>query len=540
MSQLVVVVALLIGVLVATLLLDRRRRENERPPRWGEPVDRPRDLEALARAYGCRPHPPKHAVGERAWRDLSLDAVFARVDRCCTSAGQLALYRRLREPSLEVGPLRDLERRIEAFVDDEPLRDACWRALTPLGKASALAVAPLLYGKPPPLARGARWLPLVTLATFAAAVASLVWPVAVLVLLGCIVVSIAARVWLHDALGTHAVTLAALAPLLAAAERLATLECGALREEVQALGAALCELRGYRSSMSWLTLETLRMNELTATLVTYLNVFFLLDVQAYVRSVALIQRRAPALVEVLETVGELDAARAIACFRAGTPTTCASFTPRGSPIVAQALVHPLVSDAVPNDVRMHPSRGWLVMGSNMSGKSTFLRAVAVNACLAQSIGCVTAQSYSAPLLQVRTLMHVEDDLSTGQSHFLAEARAARAMLSEPVDGGELLCVVDELFRGTNTADRVATAAAVLRALNEAGAFTLAATHDSELVSLLSSSHRPHYFQESVAGSALTFDYRLREGPVAPRNALAVLELVGFPPEVVADARALLG
>ena len=483
MSQLVVIVALLSGAFAATMLLSRLRRANERPPRWGERIDRHRDLDALASAYRCRPSQARHAVRDRTWnRSVARRGLCGR-RRCVTSAGQQALYRRLREPSLEEGELRQFDRRVQAFADDESLRDECWRALEPLAKTSTLAVAPILYGAAPTLSRGARLFPLATLATVAAAAASFVWPLALVVLLVCIVGSIAIRFNIHDAMGTHAMTLAALVPLLVAAERLQTLESRALGADVQTLRAALGRIQGYRSSMSWLTLDTLRMNEFAATLVTYLNVFFLLDVQAFVRSVALVHRCAPSLVTVLETVGELDAARGIACFRSGTATAVPSFTPRGSPVVAEAMVHPLVPGAVPNDVRMHASRGWLIMGSNMSGKSTFLRAVAVNACLAQSIGCVTAQSYSAPLLHVRTLMHVEDDILAGRSHFLAEAHAARDMLNEPGDGvGNHPTIIDELFRGTNTADRVATAAAFLRALNREGAFTLAATHDSELVS----------------------------------------------------------
>src|SRR5205823_3612184 len=96
---------------------------------------------------------------------------------------------------------------------------------------------------------------------------------------------------------------------------------------------------------------------------------------------------------------------------------------------------------------------------------------------------------------------------------------------------------DELFRGTNTVDRVAAGSAFLRALRREGAFVVAATHDAELIGLLDGEYQPHYFQEVVAGANLEFDYTLHEGAVAPRNALAVLAMVGFPAAVIADARA---
>jgi DNA mismatch repair ATPase MutS len=292
--------------------------------------------------------------------------------------------------------------------------------------------------------------------------------------------------------------------------------------------------------MSWLTLDVAATNEVADVVTTYLNVFLLLDVHAFRRSMRAVRERRSSWITLLETVGEIDAARSIANFRAGARTTVPAFTPRGSGIVVRALVHPLVRDAVPNDVALDERGGWLVMGSNMSGKSTFLRAVGLSACLAQSIGCVTADEYSAPLLAVRTLIHVEDDVLAGRSHFLAEAQAACEILLETRQGADRLCIIDELFRGTNTADRVAAGSAFLHALRRGGAFVVAATHDAELIPLLAHTFRPHYFQEKVDGGVLAFDYRLREGPMAPRNALAVLELVGFPPDVLADARARLG
>jgi DNA mismatch repair ATPase MutS len=133
-------------------------------------------------------------------------------------------------------------------------------------------------------------------------------------------------------------------------------------------------------------------------------------------------------------------------------------------------------------------------------------------------------------------MHVEDDVSRGASHFLVEAETSRDMLLESMPAGiTRLCIIDELFRGTNTADRVAAAAALLRALHRRGAVVVAATHDAELVTLLGRDYCPHFFQESITAGKLEFDYLLREGPVAPRNALAVLALVGFPPDVIAEA-----
>lgn len=196
-----------------------------------------------------------------------------------------------------------------------------------------------------------------------------------------------------------------------------------------------------------------------------------------------------------------------------------------------------MDDPVPNDVRLDLARGMLVLGSDMAGKSTYLRTVATHALLAQSIACVPAERYAAPILAVRTMMRVEDDVTERRSRFLAEAEAARDILLEPrEDGIDRLCIIDEPFRGTNTADRVAASGAFLRALHRARVFVVAAT--ARRRAREAARRLPYHFLESVGGSRLTFDERLRPGAAAPRNALAVLELVGFPHSVLEDARAL--
>jgi signal peptidase I len=180
--------------------------------------------------------------------------------------------------------------------------------------------------------------------------------------------------------------------------------------------------------------------------------------------------------------------------------------------------------------------GWLVLGSNMSGKSTFLRALAINAILAQSIATATCERYDGPPLVVRTLVDLQDDVLAKRSLFLAEAQAAHDVLIERKGEADRLCVVDELFRGTNTVDRVAAGSAFLRALRRRGdTFAVAATHDAELVGLLAGEYLPHHFEETIRDGEIAFDYRLRTGPSATRNALAILALVGFPPEVLDDA-----
>jgi hypothetical protein len=470
-----------------------------------------------------------------------MDEVFAKVDRCLTMVGKQVLYRRIRRAE---SPVEAFDQKVRAFADPAT-RDQFAEAVSGLSSERSGALAPLLWGDAPALPRGAAFFPVATCATFLAGVAAFVWPVFLLVMVGLILGNIALRLHLHQAMSIHADALATIARLVGTAEKVGAIGPAdqardwALRNDLEDVRIAFAAVAPWRKSLAWATLDSPRLNEVAAAVVAYLNVFFLLDVNAYVASLQLLRVGTPALRTLFERIGELDAARSTASFREGNPSWCVpALGRRGSPIVLTAMRHPMVEDAVPNDVLL-THRGWLVLGSNMSGKSTLLKGLAVQAVLAQSIATATCEGYAAPPLKVRTLIHVEDDLARKKSHFHVEAEAVKDMLVEECGDVDRLCVVDELFRGTNTHDRVAAGAAVLRGLHRRGAFVVAATHDAELLDLLEAELDPHYFVEEVRNGALVFDYKLRAGRAAPRNALAVLAMVGCPEDVLADARVYL-
>ena len=177
----------------------------------------------------------------------------------------------------------------------------------------------------------------------------------------------------------------------------------------------------------------------------------------------------------------------------------------------------------------------------MSGKSTLLRTLGINVVLAQTINTCLASAYDAPVLRVRSLMGRADDLIAGKSYYLVEAEAVVQMLAAAADGPPHLFLFDELFRGTNTIERIAAGAAVLMQLaNETGRpsphVVIAATHDRELVDLLAGRYAPAHLSDAIGPDGLTFDYQLRPGPATTRNAIALLKLNGAPDSVATRRR----
>jgi hypothetical protein len=249
----------------------------------------------------------------------------------------------------------------------------------------------------------------------------------------------------------------------------------------------------------------------------------------------------------LNAVGEFEALAAIATLAHDQPDwTFPLIDPAGEQVLrATALGHPLLAEGVrvTNDVAVGPPGSFLlVTGSNMSGKSTLLRSIGINAVLAQAGAPVCAAAMSMPSLDVHTSIRVQDSLARGVSYFMAELERLKQIVdAAQEDAGDegvtLLFLLDEILHGTNTAERRIAARRVIRFLVDAGAIGVVTTHDLELAeeTVLAPAARLVHFRESFAddsgdAAALTFDYQLREGIATSTNALVLMKLVGLPDE----------
>ncbi len=192
---------------------------------------------------------------------------------------------------------------------------------------------------------------------------------------------------------------------------------------------------------------------------------------------------------------------------------------------------------MPNSIALAPPHGVLVTGSNMSGKSTFLRTVGVNVVLAQSVNTCLARAYEAPVYQVRSCIGRADDLIAGKSYYLVEVESVLSLVNASESAEPHLFIFDELFRGTNAVERIAAGEAVLHALVSGGKphVVLTATHDGELVDLLRDEYDVYHLGDAIGPDGLTFDYHLTPGPATSRNAIALLKLNGAPESLVARA-----
>jgi hypothetical protein len=246
-------------------------------------------------------------------------------------------------------------------------------------------------------------------------------------------------------------------------------------------------------------------------------------------------RNGPAIIEWLGAVGEIEALAALATYAYEHPDDpFPKLSDAGPLVVASAMGHPLIDErtGVRNDVRLgppHPS-ALIVSGSNMSGKSTLLRAVGVNVVLALAGAPVRATEMSLSWLSIGATIRVDDSLREGQSRFYAEILRIRTIVELARERRLVLFLLDEILGGTNSHDRRIGAEAILVALVEAGAIGLITTHDlalTELAARLPTRVENVHFEDRIENGAMVFDYRMRPGVVERSNAVALMRAVGL-------------
>ncbi len=474
----------------------------------------------------------ERSLDARTWADLDMDLVYSRLDRTLTIPGERVLYSLLRTPCSSPAPLERRGAAAGYFLGNQDVRERVQIILSKLGKRGGGFVADLLWGERPAPAKRAYGY----LMTPCLVPAFIVWGLLV-GLPGWIAFGILSvghgvihyrnkRRFVEDL-----PSIRYLGRMVTCAERLSRLPdlfAGIDRQR----------LRSDLKKVSRLAPDTalLNLGENNA-LYEYLNILFLVEVRAFRSYLRLTARYENELRTIFNTIGFLDATQSVASYRAGLEVSCVpDFNGSAASLDLAGAVHPLVSGPVPNSLRLEKG-GVLVTGSNMSGKTTFLKTIGVNLVLAQTLNFCLATRLRSSLFNVLTLIGRSDNLIEGKSYYLDEITSLLRMVRAAQRGAPCLCLIDELFRGTNSAERICASTEVLLYLAKKNALVCASTHDMELTRLVSGAFVNYHFEENIGERGLSFNYQLREGPSESRSAIRLLGHVGFPEEITEAAEA---
>jgi MutS domain V len=473
------------------------------------------------------------SLDDRTWIDLEFGRLFSSVDSTLTRLGSQCLYHKLRTYREEPRELENAYAVYQVLRRDTALREQLQLSLWSLRSDSEALTCESLFGEPPANPRSAGLVLSMSVASLFVFAATILHP-ALAWLMGAIVLcNLSVVVFLrHDIQETFLAT-GRLGRMISAAVRLARVGANAAVSQPARLSAIFRETPDLRGSFRWFLAD--RSNDLVASFFFWLNLLFLLDHVAAELVARNLRRHRDTLAQIFLQVGSLDADIAIASWLQRIPAHCPPAITTEKTIEFIDGFHPLLAAPVANSFALR-GQSALVVGTNMAGKTTFIKMVGTNIILGRTLGVCFATAAVIPRSKVMASIRAEHSIESGKSHFFAELERILSFVQGAERDGGGVFLIDELFRGTNTPERVAAGKAVLESIG-AHAQALVTTHDVELQHLLGPSFLTFHFVENPELPEV-FDHRLHAGISATKNAIKLLERVGFPPAIIREAQRL--
>jgi DNA mismatch repair ATPase MutS len=265
------------------------------------------------------------------------------------------------------------------------------------------------------------------------------------------------------------------------------------------------------------------------------NLFIPIDALIYVFLVQFIDNNLSTLRLSFRSLGELDAVIAISSYINRYPNHCNPDFSQTNNLDLENAYHPLVDNCVVNSFRTSGESA-LITGSNMAGKTTFIRTIGVNVILSRTLWLCHAGRAEIPTINVSSSISNTDFLEKGKSYYFTELEYIKKFLRLARNDEHYLFLIDEIFRGTNTIERIGGAAAVLQALSVKD-IVLVTTHDTELERFLHERYEMWYFQET-GKKEKPFDYKIRPGVCSTKNAIKLMKDMGYPDYIINRANAI--
>lgn len=533
---------------------------------YGRIIDKKYPLERYERMDSFfKRHRQDGQLDDITWNDLGMDEIFKRMNYTLSASGEEYLYYVLRTLKQDSGELEHLEEMIRFFGAHPDERVQLQFVISRLGYTGKYSLYDYMDNLDLLGARSNRknilcdllFLPLI----------GLLWvqfSVGIMGIVLLIIYNILTYFKEKNEIDPYITSFSYIMRLMHVCGELEKISIPVCHEEWECIRAARKQLQGMRQNSYWV-MSPQRGNasgDILAVLMDYIRMVFHVDLIKFNSMLCVLRGHMEDVDSLIQVVGALETAISIWAFRSSLQKSPASdesvegisksaedtgwCIPEfiiGDKERAEALsleiregYHPLLEEPVKNGI--YADKGVLLTGSNASGKSTFLKTVAINAILAQTIHTCAADRYRAPFFHVYSSMALRDDITSGESYYIVEIKALKRILDAASTGkNPVLCFVDEVLRGTNTIERIAASTQILKTLSRSNILCFAATHDIELTEILQEDFANYHFEEDVRDGDVFFNYKLQAGKAVTRNAIKLLALMGYEQEIIEKATA---
>ncbi|MBQ8136818.1 MAG: hypothetical protein IJ174_05225 [Clostridia bacterium] len=491
----------------------------------------PGDLEHIRSFYDAlqKNEPDRFHVDETTWKDLDLDSVYKRFNACQCAAGEQTLYAMLRTP-MDESAFREQQGLIHWIVAHPDLRLKLQLCLSSISNRRNINLTSIFQPKDP----SPHWLILYLLLGVLFVASFLAVAFLGVQFIWCPMIMLMTNTLVHTIRRGHCeYEIDRVNYCVSLVLALHRLKKGNLPRLEQYLSSAYEHLHPLKPIIrSGPVMSAINGDSLQTALIVSL----MIDLVAFEILKKQLAKYHEHFLAVHTGIGRIDASIAIASCRAQLPVVCEpqiAFDADRAYLHIKGMEHPLLTAPVPNDLQLE--RSMLITGSNASGKSTCLKSAMLCALLAQTLCLCTCKYYAASPFRLYTSLALSDNLLNGESYYIAEIRSLKRILDAARSEGYLFCAIDEVLRGTNTVERIAASAEILKALNQPGVLCLIATHDAELCALCDGEYQLAHFEETIQDQEIQFDYKLKPRSANTRNAILLLKLMGFEDGIVSAA-----
>ncbi len=422
---------------------------------WGKPYTRqyePGDIEQISH-YFRRREKEGFAIDDITWNDLDMDRLYKMVNQTISSPGEDVLYDMMRRPVFSQAEIDKRDELIDFFFQHEKEREHMQLLLSQIGKTrlGSLSDTVLALKSSSEVKTGIHWFMLILLVLNVA----VLLPVKPVVGFFCFIVLMITNITIYYAgndrklIEAYLDCYAHLLRMLSVAEKIKNVQWSETRKQMSAIAEARAVFKGLNRKAIFLTSKNTDGGDPAQILMDYIRMLTHIDILVYNGLLKKIQDKTDSILKLIDNIGELDACISIASFRELLTLWCKPEFKSWESGVTQIemavedLYHPLLQEAVANSFQV--AGGTLVTGSNASGKSTFLKNVAMNSILAQTLVTCTCSSYQASFLKVMTSMALRDDIESGESYFIVEIKSLKRILEESKKGSHFYVLLMKCF-----------------------------------------------------------------------------------------------
>ena len=461
------------------------------------------------------------------WNDLDMDQIFMTINNTGSAAGEEYLFAMLHRLSFSKEELAERNRLMEHFIKNKQARQSLQEQFMRMGKEKNISVYEYIHLLHL-LKREGNTAHYASIAAMIAAFAGIfIQPVAgVLAIIFVGVYNAFTYYKRKSEIEKYFTVVSHLIRMMDSMKALSLLSYKEISSYTEKIASTLKVFAGFRKGAR-IVAGKRPTGDLLEGLVDYVRMLFHIDLIKFNQMMKVFDNNEAELTKLFETAGYLDAMIAAASFRVLMRDWCVpELFQEDKPFLdAEEIYHPMLDEPVKASLK--ESRSVLITGSNASGKSTFIKTLAINAILAQTINTAMAQKYHASFFQVASSMALRDDIFSKESYYIVEIKSLKRIADRLNDKIPMLCFVDEVLRGTNTLERIAASAEILSDFASRNAICFAATHDIELTHILEEQYSNYHFQEYVEDDKVLFDYKLYKGRAVSKNAIKLLKMLGY-------------